>query len=260
MPYISPNLTTIVNAVKKAANPLGRDFNELEHLQNSVHGGDMFAARSYERVCNILREELAKFKPNYVFVCEKEVIPTKGNYFLVSAISGLNNFAHGNANFAISVAMIENNVITSAVVYNPIHDEMFFAERGGGAFKEGFRSHERIRISGCKDSSHALIGSSADSAILAKALALSTKVVISGTAALDLAYVAAGKLDIAVVTNADAAALAAGILLVKEAGGYVFAIGQTDTRSENINQAMLNGNMFACNELLRQRVAETMAK
>ncbi len=261
MPYVSPSLTTIVNSVKKAANPLGRDFNELEHLQNSVHGGDMFAMRSYERVRNILREELAKFKPNYAFVCEKnDAIPPHGNYFMINAIDGYNNFAHGNANFAISVAMIENNTIVSGVVYNPIRDEMFFAEKGSGAFKEGFRSHERIRIAGGKDVARALIGCGSDADFIGKAFALSSNVTISGTAALDLAYVAAGKLDIALLTNAEATALAAGILLVKEAGGYIFAIGQTDTRSENLRQALFGGNIFACNEAMRQKIAEIVAK
>lgn len=259
MAYLSPALTLMAAAAKKAAVALARDFNELEHLQTSVHNDGSFAARSYEKAKRVLCEELAKFKPDYAFVCEKtDAVPASGNYFAVNAIDGLENFAHGNAKFAIVLALVENNQPVDAVVYNPISDELFFAEKGTGAFKEGFRSHERLRVAGRKTADKALVGCTASLPLLQKALAFSSHVVISGSSALDLAYVAAGKLDLAAVQAAAVNTLAAALLLVKEAGGYVAALGQTDVRSEDLPAVLYGGNLLACNEALRQKAAAAL--
>ena len=261
MAYFSPALTNIVNAVKKASIALTRDFNELEHLQNSIHSDNTFAVRSREKVLNTIREELSKFKPNYAIISAKaDSIPTDGNYFLVSPINGYANFAHGNANFAISVAMVENNIIVDGVIYSPIFDELFFAEKGCGAFKEGFRNHERLRIGGTKNIDKALLACNADLSILQKALSLSPNVTVKGSVALDLAYVAAGKVDAAVASDNSTFGIAAGILLVKESGGYIFTIGETDIRTEDLSNVLQNGNIIATNEALRQKLADTMAK
>ncbi|MBO6281785.1 MAG: inositol monophosphatase [Alphaproteobacteria bacterium] len=261
MAYLSPALTNIVNAVKKATTALTRDFNELEHLQNSVHTDNMFAVRSHEKVLNTIREELSKFKPDYVVISSKsDSIPADGNYFLVSPINGFANFAHGNANFAISVAMVENNVVVDGVIYSPIYDELFFAEKGSGAFKEGFRNHERLRIGGAKNIDKALLSCNANLDILQKALSLSPNVTVKGSVALELAYAAAGKIDAVIASDNSMFAIAAGILLVKEAGGYVFTIGETDIRTEDLNKVLQSGNIIATNEALRQKLADTMAK
>ena len=112
MAYLSPVLTLIIAAVKKTSSALARDFNELEHLQNGVHGDSSFALRSAERTERILKEELSKIKAGYpVIVKNDEVIPTSGNYFLLSPIDGFVNFAHANGNFAISVALVEKNTV-----------------------------------------------------------------------------------------------------------------------------------------------------
>ena len=260
MAYLSPTLTLLIAAVKKASTAVARDFNELEHLQSSVHGNSGFASRSVEKAKNILREELAKLKPNYAFISDAaDSLPANGNYFAVCAIDGIANFMHGNNKFALSVAMVSENAVVAAVVYNPIADEMFFAEKGTGAFKEGFRSHERLRVAGTKNISGALLNCTADADILHKAFALSTNVRISGVTALDLAYVAAGKTDAVIATAVPTNALAAGLLLVKEAGGYIVEIGQTDVRSEDLGKVLTGGNLIATNEALRQKIAETMA-
>ncbi len=260
MAYISPNLTAIANAVKKTSTALTRDFNELEHLQNSVHNDGRFAQRSYEKVIKTLTEELAKFKPAYGVVCRsQDAIPASNNYFLISPIDGYTNFAHGNGAFAVSVAMVENGVITAGVVYNPVYDELFFAEKGSGAFKEGFRSHERIRVAGNKAAEKSLIACPADATVLQNALALSPNVIVKGSTALNLAYLASGKVDVAIAKNALPQEIAAGILLIKEAGGYVLALGETDVRSEDLNKVLFSGNLIACNEALRQKTANAMA-
>lgn len=260
MAYISTALTAMANAVKKASIALSRDFNELEHLQ-SGHNDGRFALRSYEKVEKTLKEELAKLKPNYAFISKKDdVIPANGNYFLVAPIDGFANFAHGNGNFAVSVAMIENSIVVDAVVYNPVYDELFFAEKGCGAFKEGFRSHERLRVAGAKVAEQALIGCGPNANLFNKSLSLSKNVLVRGASSLDLAYLAAGKLDIVVSTDNLPQAIAAGMLLVKEAGGYIVALGETDVRSEDFTKVLFGGALIASNEALRQKAANTLAK
>jgi len=260
MAYLSPSLTLLIAAVKKASTAVARDFNELEHLQTSVHNNATFAERSAEKAKTILREELAKLKPNYAFVASaSDSLPQNGNYFAVCAIDGIENFTHGNNKFALSVAMITENVITAAVVYNPILDEMFFAEKGNGAFKEGFRSHERLRVAGTKTAQNALLNCTANADLLQKAMNLSSNVRISGSVATDLAYLAAGKTDAVIAAEVPTNVLAAGMLLVKEAGGYIVSIGQTDVRSEDLNKVLLEGNIIAANEALRQKIADITA-
>jgi myo-inositol-1(or 4)-monophosphatase len=261
MAYISPTLTLMISAVKKAAAALGRDFNELEHLQNSVHADNSFALRSYEKVQKILREELSKIKAGYPAVCAaQDALPASGKFFAVCPLDGFANFAHGNAAFALAAALIEDNNAVASVVYSPINDELFFAEKGSGAFKEGFRNHERLRVAAAKNTDKALVAANADAGAVKAALAVSVNPRISGATVLDLAYVAAGKTDAAIAAKSDFCTLSAGAMLVKEAGGYIFAIGETDTRSENLQKALLGGSIFATNEALKQKIAEAIAK
>lgn len=260
MAYLSPALTLMINAAKKAAVGIARDFNELEHLQTSVHNDGGFARRSYEKAKNILREELLKFKPKYAFVADKaDTIPADGNFFAVDAISGLNNFMHGNSRFAMSIAMLEDGAVVAGVIYNPLTDEMFFAEKGTGAFKEGFRSHERLRVAGRKNFEQALFGCNADLAVLQKILKASQNINVSGCAALDMAYLAAGKLDAVAATDVPLHTMAAGMLLIKEAGGYIVAMGETDVRTEKLSEVLLSGRFIATNENLRQKTADLLA-
>jgi myo-inositol-1(or 4)-monophosphatase len=137
---------------------------------------------------------------------------------------------------------------------------MFFAEKGCGAFKEGFRNHERLRVAATKNADSALVACSAEAEVVGKVLSMTKNVRISGVSALDLAYLAAGKVDAVTVTAASINEIAAGILLVKEAGGYVFEIGQTDVRSENLEKVLSGGNLFATNEALKQKIAQIRAK
>ncbi|MBQ7632560.1 MAG: inositol monophosphatase family protein [Alphaproteobacteria bacterium] len=260
MAYTSPTLNLMIGAVKKTASALGRDFNELEHLQNSVHGNNSFALRSYEKAHKILQEELSKIKSGYSVVRTQQDCVLRGNCFTICPIDGFDNFAHGNATFAISAALIENNIAIASVIYSPINDELFFAEKGSGAFKEGFRNHERLRVAACKNAERALIATNTDAKAVQSALSVSTNLRISGSTSLDLAYVAAGKIDVAIAVESDFCALSAGTLLVKEAGGYVFAIGETDTRSENLQSALYGCSIFATNEALKQKIADATAK
>lgn len=261
MSYLSPFMTQLISAVKKASGSLNRDFSEIEQLQSSVKGYKEFVVMSYGKVERALRTELAKIRPDYPIAIDGLPKP-QGPYFIVSPIDGLSNFAHGVAHFAVSVAVFENDTITAAVVYNPATDEMYFAEKGKGAYKEGFRNHERLRVSARKDVADALISTLVNyKKVASEYLKLHEKIVkaadnvrVLGAVSLDLAYVAAGKLDGTVSLSNKFSEIAAGLLLVKEAGGYILDINQKDNRTEQLNLVLESGNLIATNAELSKKV------
>lgn len=263
MSYISPLLTAFVGAVKKSASSLDRDFCELERLQNSIRGNQNFVFNSYKRLETNLKTELAKIRPDLpVFTPNDNIAGT--SYFAISPIEGLINFAHGNPDFAVSAALVENNTLICAIVYNPAKDETFFAEKGKGSYKEGSRSHERLRVSAVKELEGSLISSTAsykDSR--AEAAKLHTAIItktsnlrISGCIAQDLAYLAGGKIDASLSLNNHICSIAAGMLLVKEAGGAIRGMQQKDIRIEDFAEILKNGNLAAVNFNLNQKVFE----
>ncbi|MBQ8436073.1 MAG: inositol monophosphatase, partial [Alphaproteobacteria bacterium] len=144
MSYLSSALTLLVSAVKKAGQSLTRDFNEIEKIQSSVRGSADFARSAVTKAEKILRQELSKARPAYPFAVDGQAEP-QGPHFVVSGIDGIVNFTHAVPYFAISAAIVDNSTPLMAVVYNPATDELFFAEKGCGAYKEGFRNHERLR-------------------------------------------------------------------------------------------------------------------
>lgn len=264
MAYISPMLTNIVTAVKKASINLNRDFSEIERLQNSIKGSLDFAKIAFDKVQKGIKIEFGKIMPAIPVVLANEKTPKEGMFLLVSAVEGLANFAHGNPDFAISVALLNNQTILAGAVYNPARDELYFAEKGKGAFKEGFRSHERLRVSAKQELEGSLIAVKPnDDAELSAKLVNNTllyckDVRVSGATALDLAYVAGGKLDGVFAPNSMLASIAAGILLVKEAGGMVLDIEQADTRTEDLPMLLNSGNLMAVNFNLSQKIAKIL--
>lgn len=255
MSYISANLNFLLTAVKKAAGSLTRDFSEIERLQSAVRGHREFAKMAYDRVSQSLRTELQKGRPDYAVVIGGENRPNTP-HFLISPLDGVLNFMHGIPYFAVSVAVSENGKLTAAVIFNPATQDMYFAEQGGGAFKEGYRSHERLRVSARKDVSDALIGT-LNAADVPPAL---ENIRIQGSVALDLAYAASGFLDAVIAKDCDAASLAAGILLIKEAGGYVYDPAQKDIRTDNPALAMAGGSLLAVNGELGKKLHAMLNK
>lgn len=255
MSYISTNLNFLMTAVKKAAGSLSRDFNEIEQLQSSLRGHQEFAKAAYARVSKDLRAELQKGRPNYAVVAGTENAPAKAPYFLISPLDGLLNFMHGIPYFAVSAAVVENDVVTAAAIYNPATSDMYFAEKGKGAFKEGYRNHERLRVSVRKDMADALVGAK-DSALQYAAAGVR----VSGCLSLDLAYTASGKLDAVVSAENTPDTIAAGMLLVKEAGGSVYEQNQKDIRSEDLASVLASGNVIAANAVLGKKVHELLNK
>lgn len=265
MAYISPMLTNVVTAVKRASVNLNRDFSEIERLQNSVKGSLDFTRIAFDKIQKGLKNELGKVMPTIPVVLVNEKAPKGGMYLAISGIDGLANFAHGNPEFAISVALMNEQTILCGVVYNPARDELFFAEKGKGAFKEGFRSHERLRVASKQELEGALVAVKPDvsnvelsAKIVNNTLALCRDIRVSGATSLDLAYVAAGKLDAVIAPTTMLANMAAGILLVKEAGGMALDMEQADTRTEDLAMLLNSGNLMAVSFNLSQKIAKVL--
>ncbi len=252
MSYLSPLLTMLVNAVKKSTANLDRDFSEIERLQSSVRPYQNFVTNSYNKVAQNLRIELGKIRPDAAFF-EQNVaaIPQSGSCFLVNPIDGLSNFSRGIALFATTVAYCENGEIKASVVYNRASDELYFAEKGNGSYKEGFRNHERLRVSTNKDENLALvsvqIGSDSDFAKAhARVSAIAAQSRILGAVSLCMAYTAAGKTDASISLGNSLNSTVAGLLLVKEAGGYVYNLDK-QISPDKLEQILVSNNLAGAN-------------
>ena len=215
MKSISANLNVMIKASEKVAKILKRDFGEIENLQVSKKGPSDFVTNSDLKVEKIIIEDLKKARPNYSFLTEENgelENKDKKNVWIIDPIDGTINFLHGVPHFAISIALKSNNEIVSGVIYDPIKDEIFYAEKKNGAF---FNNH-RIRVSKKNKINECLFatgGKTIDESEL--------HIRKTGCAALDLAYVASGRYDGYFQNNLNLWDIAAGILLVKEAGGVL---------------------------------------
>ena len=245
-------LNVMTRAVDKAARALKRDFGEVEQLQVSTKGPSDFVSNADLKAERILREELAKARPGYAFLAE-ESGATAGSdsehRWIIDPLDGTTNFLHGLPHFAISVALERAGELVAGVVYDPIKDEMFLAEKGGGAFL----NDRRLRVSARKNLGESLLatgipfrghgGTEDFKRQLDFAMNETAGVRRLGAAALDLAYVAAGRYEGFWEEGLSPWDVAAGILLVREAGGYV-----SDLKG---GQTMLHGGtILASNGLL----------
>jgi myo-inositol-1(or 4)-monophosphatase len=230
MPFRSPLLNVMTQAALKAAKGLIRDLGELEQLQVSKKGPADYVSRADRRAESILRGELAKARPNYGLLMEESGAVAgsdTSNRWIVDPLDGTTNFLHGIPHFAISIALERDGEPYAGVIYNPVPDEMYVAERGSGAFLNG----RRLRVSGRRDVEQALFATGIpfkglpDHPLflrqLAAVMAVSSGVRRFGAAALDLAYVAAGRYDGFWENGLNPWDIAAGIVLVREAGGFV---------------------------------------
>ena len=247
MSYISTNLNLLMSIVKKAGNGLSRDFSEIEQLQTSIKGHKEFTKAAIDRTLKILRNELQKSRPQYAVVTPGDKVPNS-NHFLVSPLDGEVNFMHGIPYFAISIAEVVNGNVITAVTYNPATSDMYFAEKGNGAFKEGYRNHERLRVSARKDLNTAVISCSDN----IQSFVAATR--NFGAVSLDLAGLSAGKFDGLISLGNNSAEIAAGILLVREAGGQVLAKGQKDIRDADLGLVLAEGNVIASNAELGKKL------
>ena len=228
MNSISANLNIMIKASEKASKALIRDFGEVEKLQVSVKGPFNFVSNADIKAEKIIINELNKSKRNYSIICEESgniFNDDKNNFWIIDPIDGTNNFLHGIPHFAITIALKSNNEIVSGLVYDPIKDEMFYAEKNNGAFF----NNQRIKVSKKKQINNCLFATGGKEKM---ELDLITRK--SGSAALDMAYVAAGRYDGYFQNNLNLWDIAAGIVIIKEAGGIINEIDLSKNNNINI--------------------------
>ncbi len=205
----------MIKASERASKILIRDFGEVENLQVSKKGPTDFVTNSDIKTEKIIIEELKKAKPNFCILSEEngeEKNKDKNNTWIIDPIDGTTNFLHGIPHFAISIALKSNDEIISGLIFDPIKDEMFYAEKNNGAYL----NNQRIKVSKKNEINDCLF---VTGGTLKKELDLPYRK--SGCAALDLAYVASGRYDGYFQNNLNLWDIAAGILIVKEAGGVI---------------------------------------
>jgi len=258
----SPLLTVMINAARKASRAIRRDFGEVESLQVSQKGPANFVTRSDQRAEQTIREELLKARPQWSFLME-ESGRTEGadnsHCWIVDPIDGTTNFIHGIPHFAISIALLKSNELVAGIIYNPITDELFAAERGRGAY---FNDRRRLRVAARRELQDAVIACGiphlgrGDHARfrneLAHVQAKAAGIRRFGAAALDLAFVAAGRFDGYWERGLKSWDIAAGIVIVREAGGMA---GDIDGAAD----VLATGDIMAANSELYPKIALELA-
>ena len=248
----SANLNLMIKAARKAGRSLVKDFREVENLQVSAKGPGDFVSKADREAERIIKEELLGGRPTYGWLGEETGVtegqdPTRR--WVVDPLDGTTNFLHGLPHWAVSIALEHKGEIVSAVVYDAAKDEMFWAEKGAGAWM----NDQRIRVSGRRHMTEAIFATGipfgakttlpATMQDLARLMPACAGVRRWGAASLDLAYVAAGRYDGYWERELNLWDMAAGYLLVKEAGGFVSGV-----RADQ--EAMVSGSILCANEPL----------
>ena len=236
MNSISPNLNLMIKACEKAAKVIIRDFGEIENLQVSKKGPKDFVTKTDKKVEKILIDELSKTKKNYSFITEETgriINKNKNIFWIIDPIDGTTNFLHGIPHFAISVALQADDEIIIGLIYDPIKNEVFYAEKNNGAFINNLR----IRVSNKSNLDECLFASNCEGI---KLIYPKLNLRNTGCAALDLAYVGCGRLDGYFHDKINLWDVAAGKIIIEEAGGkvndiYDYKINKIDIRAGNPN-------------------------
>lgn len=244
-------------AAEKASRSLLRDFYEVENLQVSMKGPGDFVSAADKRAEKIIHEELSKAKPDFGFLMEEsgEIKGKVDARFIIDPLDGTTNFLHGLPHWCISIALEEQGKITAGLVLDPVQDEMFYATKGAGAWMRG---NKRLRVSGRKDLPMCMIGTNDNINFddrYNKVRAAGASIKSFGATALDLAYLAAGRFDGFYGGSPKQGPmpwdLAAGSLIVKEAGGMVTQInGQSDP--------IYKHNILAGNEFIYAKLKDVL--
>ncbi|TVS00556.1 MAG: inositol monophosphatase [Rhodobacteraceae bacterium] len=256
----SANLTIMINAARKAGRSLVKDFREVENLQVSSKAAGDFVSRADIAAETIIREMLTEARPNYGW-CGEESEPVEGKdptrRWIVDPLDGTTNFLHGLPHWAVSIALEFKGEIVAAVVFDPAKDELFVAEKGQGAFM----NDRRLRVSNRSTMIECIFATGVPFASkktlpatlqdLAQLMPACAGVRRWGSAALDLAYVAAGRYDGYWERELNAWDIAAGVLLVREAGGFVGPIRE----GEKVLQV---GEVIAANSAIFDSFSKTL--
>ncbi len=262
MTQASANVNVMIKAARKAGRSLVRDFGEVENLQVSSKGPGDFVSKADIKAEQLIRAELSEARPNYGWLGEesaevKGTDPTRR--WIVDPLDGTTNFLHGVPHWAVSIALEHKGEIVAAVIYDPAKDEMFVAEKGSGAYL----NDRRLRVSGRRDMIEMLFGTGipfggrdtlpATLKDLTKLMPRCAGVRRMGSAALDLAYVAAGRLDGFWERRLNAWDIAAGVLLVREAGGMTGPLYEGQDLMVDGDIVAANAEVFeAFTKLLRE--------
>jgi myo-inositol-1(or 4)-monophosphatase len=250
-------LNVMTAAARKAGRSLKRDFGEVEHLQVSLKGPANFVTAADRRTEEMLQAELTKARPGYGFLGEEggpKAGADKSHCWIVDPLDGTTNFLHGIPQFAISVALERDGVIVAGIIYNPANEELFTAERGKGAFL----NDQRLRVAARRRMEDAVVACGlphigrGDLGVFRKEIAAVQERVAGlrrfGAAALDLAWVAAGRFDAYWERELSPWDMAAGILMVREAGGFATDLDGGDAIFAK--KQVIAGNDFIHKQLL----------
>ena len=253
-------LNVMVQAAMKAGRSLSRDFGEVQNLQVSMKGPGDYVSQADRKAEDILFAELSKARPGYAFLMEERGVvegDDDQHRWIVDPLDGTTNFLHGIPIFSISIALERQGQLVAGVIYNPAMDELYTAERGGGAFM----NDRRLRVAGRSKLTDCVIGCGVPHlgrgqhgnflVELRNVMAEVSGVRRLGSAALDLAYVAAGRMDGFWETGLSAWDIAAGLLLIREAGGFV---SDMDGGQDMLD----NGSVVAGNEVIQRALLKTV--
>ena len=250
----------MVKACRKASKTLIRDFGEVENLQVSLKGPGDFVTNCDKKVEKILIDELLKARPSYSILSEEigEINNDDSFKWIIDPIDGTSNFFHGVPHFAISVGLEHNKEIICGIIYDPIKDEMFTAEKGNGSYlnNQRMRVSSRSKLEDCMIFTGGPKREAKNRELALKeyykfSIKLLTPIRKLGSASLDMAYVAAGRCDGFWQRNLNYWDIAAGIILVKEAGGFV-----TDFNGEN--EYIQNKTILATNAKINKEMIEIL--
>jgi myo-inositol-1(or 4)-monophosphatase len=255
-------LNVMIKAAYRAGRGLKRDLGEIEKLQVSVKGPGNFVTAADRRAEEILREDLAKARPDYGFLGEEGGLhrgSDKSHRWIVDPLDGTTNFLHGIPHFAVSIALEREGVIVAGLTYNPANDELFVAERGKGAFLD----NQRIRVAARRRLGDSVVGCGlphygrGDLALSRFEIAAAQQNFAGlrryGSASLDLAWVAAGRLDAYWERDLSPWDMAAGVLLVREAGGFVSDLDGGDA-------ILAKGHVAAGNETMHRELLRLLSE
>jgi myo-inositol-1(or 4)-monophosphatase len=255
-------INVMEGAARKAARKLVRDFNEVEQLQVSRKGPADFVSNADISAEKTLRDELSRARPNFGFKLEEGGVvpaPDGTHYWVIDPLDGTTNFLHGLPHFAISIALMEGSNIIAGIILDPLKDELFWASKGDGAFVNDHRLRvsSRNRMADCVFATGIpFMGKPGHEQFLKEAnevMAVSAGIRRFGAASLDLAYVAAGRYDGYWERGLSEWDLAAGIIIIREAGGFV---SQIDGGEKILEQ----GDVLATNSNINQQLSDILRK
>jgi len=250
----SANLNLMVKAARRAGRSLSKDFREVENLPVSVKGAGDFVSRADVAAEKVIEEDLRGARPNYGWLGEEGGAAAgadRTRRWIVDPLDGTTNFLHGLPHWSVSIALERKGAVVAGVVYDPTRDEMFVAEEGRGAWM----NQSRLRVSGRYRMEEALFATGLPFAALPalpekmrdieRVAPICSGVRSTGSSALDLAYVAAGRFDGSWERSLKPWDMAAGLLLVKEAGGFVEALRPDANPLESGGTIVANDRIFA---------------